>query len=38
MVCDVQGADVDVFLDSLKRAMDEVRSVPGEKGEDAGLR
>lgn len=36
MVCEVHGSDVDVFIDSLKRVMEDVRSVPEEKGEDGG--
>uniref|UniRef100_H3D551 Tyrosine hydroxylase 2 n=1 Tax=Tetraodon nigroviridis TaxID=99883 RepID=H3D551_TETNG len=31
MVCEVHGSDVDVFIDSLKRVMEDVRSVPEEK-------
>lgn len=37
MGCEVHGSDVDVFIDSLKSAMEDVRSVPEEKGEDGGL-
>lgn len=37
MVCEVPGSDVDVFTDALKRVMEDVRSVPEEKGEDGGL-
>lgn len=31
--CDVHGSDVDVFIDSLKSIVEDVRSVPEEKGE-----
>lgn len=34
MKCEVHGSDVDVFIDSLKRVVEDVRSVPEEKGED----
>lgn len=33
MKCDVHGSDVDVFIDSLKSIVEDVRSVPEEKGE-----
>lgn len=33
MRCDVHASDVDVFIDSLKSIMEDVRSVPEEKGE-----
>lgn len=33
MRCDVHGSDVDVFIDSLKSLVEDVRSVPEEKGE-----
>lgn len=36
MVCEVQGSDVGVFIDSLKSALEDVRSVPEEKGEEGG--
>ncbi|TWW64840.1 Tyrosine 3-monooxygenase [Takifugu flavidus] len=32
MRCDVHGSDVDVFIDSLKSIVEDVRSVPEEKG------
>lgn len=37
MKCEVHSSDVDVFIDSLKRVVEDVRSVPEEKGEDRGL-
>lgn len=33
MKCDVHGSGVDVFIDSLKSVVEDVRSVPEEKGE-----
>lgn len=36
MVCEVHGSDVAVFIDSLKSALEDVRSVPEEKGEGGG--
>lgn len=36
MKCEVPASDVDVFTDSLKRVMEDVRSVPEEKGQRCG--
>lgn len=32
MRCEVHSSDLDVFVNSLKRVADDVRSVPDEKG------
>lgn len=32
MKCEVHSSDLDVFVNSLKRVVDDVRSVPEEKG------
>lgn len=32
MKCEVHSSDLDVFINSLKRVADDVRSVPDEKG------
>lgn len=34
MVCEVHGSDVAVFIDSLKSVLEDVRSVPEERGDD----
>lgn len=36
MACEVHGADVAVFIDSLKSALEDVRSVPEERGDGGG--
>lgn len=36
MMCEVPASDVDVFMDSLKRVMEDVRSIPEEKGQRRG--
>lgn len=37
MKCEVNSSDMDVFIDSLKSVVEDVRSVPEEKGAEGGL-
>lgn len=37
MRCEVHSSDLDIFINSLKRVADDVRSVPDEKGKQTVL-
>ena len=37
MKCEVQSSDIDVFINSLKRVANDVRTVPEEKGKKSNL-